>query len=65
MQQQLTAEQREELRYSLPDAFMELDRSFHRAAGRLEQDEAGDIKVNEGRFTRCEPGNNNWQVGSR
>jgi hypothetical protein len=37
MQQQLTAEQREELRYSLPDAFMELDRSFHRAAGRLEQ----------------------------
>ena len=35
MQQQLTDAQREELHRKLPPAFLELDQSFHRAAGML------------------------------
>lgn len=45
--------------------FLLIEPEFRGVAGRLEQDEAGDMRVQEGRFTRCEPGNNNWQVGSR
>jgi len=45
--------------------FLLIEPEFRGVAGRLERDEAGDMLVNEGRFTRCEPGNNNWQVGSR
>jgi len=45
--------------------FLLIEPEFRGTAGRLERDEAGDMQVSEGRFTRCEPGNNNWQIGSR
>ena len=38
---------------------------FRGSAKRLEQDEAGDMRVFGGAFTRCEPTNNNWRVGAR
>ncbi len=45
--------------------FLLIEPELRGVADRLERDEAGDMMVNEGRFTRCEPGNNNWQIGSR
>ncbi|TNF82743.1 MAG: LPS-assembly protein LptD [Gammaproteobacteria bacterium] len=45
--------------------FLLIEPEFRGTAGRLEQDEAGDMLVDEGRFTRCEPGNNHWQIGPR
>lgn len=45
--------------------FLLIEPEFRGRASRLERDDAGDMRVSNGRFTRCEPGNNNWQIGSR
>jgi LPS-assembly protein len=45
--------------------FLFIEPEFRGTAGKLERDEVGDMRVDGGRFTRCEPGNNNWQIGSR
>lgn len=45
--------------------FLLIEPEFRGTAGRLERDDEGHMSVSEGRFTRCEPGNNNWQIGSR
>ena len=45
--------------------FLLIEPELRGVASRLQRDEAGDMMVHEGRFTRCEPGNNNWQIGSR
>lgn len=45
--------------------FLLIEPELRGTAERLARDEAGDMKVSEGRFTRCEPGSNNWQIGSR
>jgi LPS-assembly protein len=34
-------------------------------AARLSRDDDGNLLVMEGTFTRCEPGNRNWRIGSR
>ncbi len=44
--------------------FLLIEPEFRGVASRLERDETGDVFVNDGRFTRCEPGSNNWQIGS-
>ncbi|MEM8766445.1 MAG: LPS-assembly protein LptD [Pseudomonadota bacterium] len=38
---------------------------FRGSADRLEKDEAGDMRVSGGVFTRCEPTSNNWRIGAR
>ena len=45
--------------------FLLIEPEFRGRASRLERNDAGDMAVSSGRFTRCEPGNNNWQIGSR
>lgn len=45
--------------------FLLIEPEFRGSADVLERNEAGDMKVLGGRFTRCEPDNNNWQVGAR
>ena len=48
---------------SVSDAEFVLQPSQLRGSARtLDRDANGDIRVSRGSFTRCEPGNNNWQV---
>lgn len=45
--------------------FLLIEPEFRGSAEKLERNEAGDMMVTGGRFTRCEPNNNNWQIGAR
>ncbi len=45
--------------------FLLIEPEFRGKADRLERTESGDLRVSHARFTRCEPGNSNWQIGSR
>jgi LPS-assembly protein len=50
----------------LKDAeFLLPEPEFRGTAEVLERDDDGNMLVTEGTFTRCEPGNRNWRIGSR
>jgi LPS-assembly protein len=45
--------------------FLLITPEFRGTASQLDRDEAGDMEVQGGSFTRCEPTNNNWRISSR
>ena len=50
---------------SLNDAeFLLIEPELRGYAAQLNRDDEGNMRLTSGIFTRCEPGNNNWRIGS-
>jgi LPS-assembly protein len=45
--------------------FLLIEGEFRGTAAELSRDDAGNMRVDGGSFTRCEPTSNNWRIGSR
>ncbi|MCZ6618479.1 MAG: LPS-assembly protein LptD [Gammaproteobacteria bacterium] len=44
--------------------FLMLDNAFRGEAGSVIRDDAGNLEMVSGTFTRCEPGSNSWQIAA-